>query len=35
MRNTTKFDSPKFDIYNSTYDFSKLAQNLEKNKLKP
>ena len=26
MRNTTKFGSPKMDIYNSTYDFSKLVQ---------
>ena len=26
MRNTTKFGSPKFDMYNSTYDFSKLVQ---------
>ena len=25
-RNTTKFGSPKMDIYNSTYDFSKLVQ---------
>ena len=25
MRNTTTFGSPKLDIYNSTYDFSKLA----------
>ena len=25
MRNTTKFGSPKLDIYNSTYDFSKFA----------
>ena len=23
--NTTKFGSPKMDIYNSTYDFSKFA----------
>ena len=33
MRNTTKFGSPKLDIYNSTYDFSKLAYILEINAL--
>ena len=33
MRNTTKFSSPKLDIYNSTYDFSKLAYILEINAL--
>ena len=26
MRNITKFGSQKMDIYNSTYDFSKLVQ---------
>ena len=25
LRNTTKFGSPKIDIYNSTYDFLKFA----------
>ena len=25
MRNTKRFGSPKLDIYNSTYDFSKFA----------
>ena len=31
MRNTTKFGSPKLDIYNSTYDFPKLAYIFEIN----
>ena len=36
MRNTTKFGSPKMDIYNSTYDFSKLVQKSRKEiKLNP
>ena len=30
MRNPTKFGSPKLDIDNSTYDFSKFAYILEK-----
>ena len=33
MRNTTKFGSPKLDIQNSTYDFSKLTYILEINEL--
>ena len=33
MRNLTKFGSPKLNIYNSTYDFSKFAYILEKNAL--
>ena len=33
MRNTTKFGSSKFDIYNSTYDFSKFAYILGINEL--
>ena len=33
MRNTTKFGSPKLHIYNSTYDFSKLAYISEINEL--
>jgi len=33
MRNPTKFGSPKLDIYNSTYDFSKFASIFEKNAL--
>ena len=33
MRNTTKFGSPKLDIYNSTYDFSKFAYISEINAL--
>ena len=33
MRNTTKFGSPKLDLYNSTYDFPKLHANLAVNGL--
>ena len=33
MRNTTKFGSPKLDIYNSTYDVSKLTYISEINEL--
>ena len=33
MRNTTKFGSPKLDIYNSTYDCLKLAYIFEINEL--
>ena len=33
IRNTTKFGSPKLDIYNSTYDFSKFVYILEINAL--
>ena len=33
LRNTTKFGSPKLDIYNSTYDFLKLAYISEINEL--
>jgi len=35
MRNTTKFGSPKLDIYNSAYDVSKFAQKSEKEIAKP
>ena len=30
MKNTTKFGSPKMDIYNSTYDFSNFVQKFVK-----
>ena len=33
MSNTTKFGSPKLNIYNSTYDFLKLAYISEINEL--
>ena len=33
MRDTTKFVSPKMDIQNSTYHFSKFASNLKINEL--
>ena len=33
MRNPTKFGSPKLDIYNLAYDFSKFAYILEINAL--
>ena len=33
MRNPTKFGSPKLDIYNLTYDFSKFAHISEINAL--
>ena len=35
MRNPTKFGSPKLNIYNLTYDFSKFAQKIEKEIAKP
>ena len=33
MRNTTKFGSQELDIYNSTYDFSKLTYKSKINEL--